>query len=49
MKTTTVWIVLTIAAAITIYGVISGRFFFLFFMLPLGLGFFKIKNKDDDN
>jgi hypothetical protein len=48
MKTKYVWILLTIAAALTIYGVISGKFFFLFFMLPLGFGFFKRKNKDDD-
>ncbi|MBO3099173.1 hypothetical protein [Gelidibacter pelagius] len=48
MKTKYVWILLTIAALITIYGVLSGKFFFLFFMLPLGFGLFKRKDKDED-
>lgn len=46
MKTKYVWILLTIAAAITIYGVISEKFLFLFLMLPLGFGLFR--EKDDD-
>ncbi|WP_190246311.1 hypothetical protein [Gelidibacter gilvus] len=47
MKTKYVWILLTVAALITIYGVLSGKFFFLFFMLPLGFGLFKRKDKED--
>ncbi|WP_027125892.1 hypothetical protein [Gelidibacter mesophilus] len=47
MNTKHIWILLTIAAIITIYGVLSGKFFFLFFMFPLGFGLFKRKNKDD--
>ncbi|HUH27298.1 hypothetical protein [Gelidibacter sp.] len=47
MKTKYVWILLTIAALITFYGVLSGKFFFLFFMLPLGFGLFKRKGKED--
>jgi len=49
MKTKYVWILLSIAALITIYGVLSGKFFFLFFMIPLGFGLFKKKNKNDDD
>ena len=47
MKTKYVWILLTVAALITIYGVLSGKYFFLFFMLPLGFGLFKRKDKED--
>ncbi|MCL8007159.1 hypothetical protein [Gelidibacter japonicus] len=48
MKTQYVWILLTIAALITIYGVITGKYFFLFLMLPFGFGIFKRKDKDED-
>ncbi|HXJ99979.1 MAG TPA: hypothetical protein VNJ50_14090 [Gelidibacter sp.] len=47
MQTKYVWILLTIAAAITIYGVITGKFFFLFLMLPFGFGIFKRKDKNE--
>lgn len=47
MKRKYVWILLTIAALITIYGVLSGKFFFLFLMLPFGFGWFNKKNKND--
>lgn len=46
MKQKHIWILLTIAAIITIYGVVSGRFFFLFLIFPLGLGVFRKKNKE---
>ena len=49
MKTRYLWILLTIAVAITIYGVISGKFFFLFLMLPFGFGFFRRNKKDEDH
>lgn len=49
MKTKYVWILLTIAAIITIYGVISGQYLFLFLMFPLGFGLFKKKDKDEDD
>ncbi|MBA6153174.1 hypothetical protein [Gelidibacter maritimus] len=48
MKTKYVWILLTIAALITIYGVLSGKFFFLFLMLPFGFGLFRRNDKDED-
>ena len=48
MKKKYVWLLLTIAAIITIYGVLSGKFFFLFLMLPLSFGLFKKNEKDDD-
>ncbi|WP_197052683.1 hypothetical protein [Psychroserpens sp. Hel_I_66] len=34
-----------ILAGITIYGIVTGKFLFLVFMIPLGFGFFR-KNKD---
>ncbi|WP_026754807.1 hypothetical protein [Sediminibacter sp. Hel_I_10] len=34
-------------AGITIYGLITGKFLFLVFMIPLSLGIFK-KDKDKD-
>ncbi|WP_218140991.1 hypothetical protein [Hyunsoonleella jejuensis] len=39
-------IVMVVLAAITIYGLITGRYLFLVFMFPLGLGFFNKKGKD---
>lgn len=49
MKTKYLWILLTIAAIITIYGVISGKYFFLFSLFPFGFGFFKKKDKEEDD
>ncbi|WP_040247291.1 hypothetical protein [Psychroserpens mesophilus] len=37
-------ILYVILASITIYGIVSGKFLFLIFMLPLGFSFFKKKN-----
>mgnify|MGYP000008479544 CR=1 FL=1 len=47
MKNKYTYLILTIALLITIYGVVSGKFFFLFIFLPLGLGLFSRKKKDD--
>ncbi|WP_157503095.1 MULTISPECIES: hypothetical protein [Mangrovimonas] len=47
MKTKHLYILLGIALLITLYGVISGKFFFLFLILPFGFGFFNRK-KDDE-
>lgn len=38
------YLLMVIAAAVTIYGIITGKFLFLFILLPLGL-FWKIKEK----
>jgi len=40
-------IILIIALIITLWGLITGKFFFLFLILPFGFGLFK-KNKNQD-
>jgi len=35
-----------VLAGITIFGLVTGKFLFLVFMIPLGFGVFKKKNKD---
>ncbi|WP_431133763.1 hypothetical protein [Psychroserpens mesophilus] len=45
MKSSSQVILYIILAIITIYGIVSGKFLFLIFMIPLGLNFFK--KKDD--
>ncbi|WP_282136422.1 hypothetical protein [Seonamhaeicola maritimus] len=47
MKEKHVYIILTIALIITAFGVITGRYFFLFLIIPLGFGWFKKGNKKD--
>ncbi len=37
---------MVILAAITIFGLITGRYLFLVFMFPLGLGWFNKKDKN---
>ncbi|MBC3757058.1 MULTISPECIES: hypothetical protein [Hyunsoonleella] len=37
-------ILMVILAGITIYGLITGRYLFLVFMFPFGLGLFKKKD-----
>ncbi|GAL66768.1 hypothetical protein JCM19301_1312 [Jejuia pallidilutea] len=37
-------ILMIILAAITIYGLVTGKYLFLVFMFPLGLGFFNKKD-----
>jgi len=41
-------IILIIAAAITIFGLVTGKFLFLFVWLPLGFLFKKKKSEDKD-
>ncbi|WP_391595004.1 hypothetical protein [Winogradskyella sp.] len=38
-------ILMVLLAIITIYGIVTGRYFFLFFMFPLGFGFWRKKDK----
>ncbi|WP_406682669.1 hypothetical protein N1F78_08190 [Seonamhaeicola sp. MEBiC1930] len=47
MKEKYVYIILTIALIITAYGVITGRYFFLFLMIPLGFRWFKKGGEKD--
>ncbi len=47
MKPKYLYIILGIALLITLLGLITGKFFFLFLILPFGFGIFK-RNKDDD-
>ncbi len=46
MKQQYQYLFFAIAAVITIYGLVTGKFLFLLLMFPLGLGFFK-KEKDN--
>ncbi|WP_165453881.1 hypothetical protein [Hyunsoonleella flava] len=39
-------LLMIVLAAITIYGLVTGRYVFLVFMFPLGLEIFKKKNQD---
>jgi len=48
MRRKYIWTLLTIAALITIYGIVTKKFFFLFFMIPLGFGLFGNKNNEED-
>lgn len=47
MKKHYMYILFGIAGLITIYGLVTGKFFFLILLFPLGFGLFK-KNKDHD-
>ena len=47
MKRSYSHILMPIAAAITIYGIVTGKFLFLLILLPLGFDFFR-KGKDGD-
>ena len=38
-------IILTVGLLITVYGLVTGRFFFLFLIIPLGF-LFKLNKKD---
>ncbi|WP_242117041.1 hypothetical protein [Aestuariivivens sediminicola] len=38
-------LLMVILAAITIYGIVTGKYLFLIFMIPLGFDFFKKKDK----
>ncbi len=40
-------LLMIIAAAITIIGLVTGWYFFIFLVFPFGLGVFNRKNKDD--
>ena len=42
-------LILIIAAAITIFGLVTGKFLFLFIWLPLGFLFRKKKSEDKDS
>lgn len=44
----TLWIFLLIGLAITVIGLVTGKFLFIFILLPLGFLFNKKKNKDKD-
>ncbi|WP_189319393.1 hypothetical protein [Leeuwenhoekiella nanhaiensis] len=37
-----------VAALITLFGLITGKYFFLFFVIPFGFNFFKSDKKDKD-
>ncbi|MGA1227090.1 MAG: hypothetical protein ACO3VF_07650 [Tamlana sp.] len=41
-------ILMIILAAITIFGLLTGRYLFLVFMFPLGFNLFKKKDSDSD-
>ncbi|WP_345003747.1 hypothetical protein [Snuella lapsa] len=47
MKRQHLYILLGIGLIITIFGIVTGKFFFLFLVIPLGFGFFR-KNNDKD-
>ncbi|WP_242091954.1 hypothetical protein [Aestuariivivens sediminicola] len=38
-------LLMVILAVITIYGIVTGKYLFLIFMIPLGFDFFKKKDK----
>ncbi len=38
-----------VAALITLVGLITGKFFFLFLVIPFGFGFFKRDKKDSED
>ena len=40
-------LVLLIALIITVYGLITGRFLFLFLIIPIGFGWFRNKKKSE--
>ena len=40
-------ILLVLGIAITLYGLITGRYLFLFLIIPLGFGFFGKKERSD--
>ncbi|MDC7995349.1 hypothetical protein [Altibacter sp. HG106] len=46
MKNGTIWLYI-ICAAITIFGIVTGKFLFLLFVIPLG-GLFRKKNNDQN-
>ncbi|MCF7559948.1 hypothetical protein L3X39_04800 [Sabulilitoribacter multivorans] len=39
-------LLMVVLAAITIFGLVTGRYLFLVFMFPLGLGLFKRRKQD---
>ncbi len=47
MSKKTLIIISLASIAITIVGLVTGKFFFLFLLLPLGFGIFNNKNKDE--
>ncbi|WP_165780060.1 hypothetical protein [Hanstruepera neustonica] len=47
MSTKTQNILMVLAAVITIYGLITGKFLFLLIMIPFGFSFLKQKNDKD--
>ena len=49
MKREHFYILLVISLLITIYGVVTGKFLFLFLILPFGFGLFKKTKEKDDN
>jgi hypothetical protein len=50
MKEKHLYVILGIALLITLAGLITGKFFFLFLILPFGFGFFrKNKNNEENN
>ena len=49
MKREWLYILMVVAALITIYGLVTGRFLFLFLMIPFGFGFFRKRKEDKDD
>lgn len=45
MKGSLLNVLLILGLFITIFGLLTGKFYFLFLILPLGLGYFKKKEK----
>ncbi|MDX1472284.1 MAG: hypothetical protein R3213_12365, partial [Flavobacteriaceae bacterium] len=49
MKREWLYILMVVAALITIYGLVTGRFLFLFLMIPFGFGLFRKRKEDEDD
>ncbi|WP_198027649.1 hypothetical protein [Seonamhaeicola sp. S2-3] len=47
MKKEHLTILLIISLIITAFGIITGRYFFLFLLIPFGFNWFKKGNKED--
>ena len=48
MKKSHIYLVLIIGLLITVYGLITGKFYFLFLIIPLGFGFFRRKEDNSE-
>lgn len=48
MSTKTQYTLMILAAIITIYGLITGKFLFLLFMIPFGFSFLRMKDDEPE-